>query len=52
MLAKLTTVLKSKVALAALGAIVVGGGGGAVAVAANTGHLQTLGINLNVGLGF
>ena len=49
MLAKLSTVLKSKVALAALGAIVVGGGGGAVAVAANTGHLQTLGINLNVG---
>lgn len=49
MLAKLSTMLKSKVALAALGAIVVGGGGGAVAVAANTGHLQTLGINLNVG---
>lgn len=47
MLAKLTTLLKSKVALAAIAAVVVGGGGGAVAVAANTGHLSTLGVNFN-----
>ena len=47
MLAKIAAIAQSKVALAALGVVLVGGGGGAVAVAATTGHLSTLGVNLN-----
>lgn len=47
MLAKLATLAKSKAAIAALGVVLVGGGSGAVAVAATTGHLSTLGVNLN-----
>ena len=45
MLSKIAAVAHSKVALAVLGAVLVGGGGGAVAVAATTGHLSTLGVN-------
>lgn len=48
MLAKLATLVQSKTALAVLGVVLVGGGSGAVAVAATTGHLSTLGVNLNV----
>lgn len=47
MLAKIAAVAQSKVALAVLGVVLVGGGGSAVAVAATTGHLSTLGVNLN-----
>ncbi|HEX8731102.1 MAG TPA: hypothetical protein VF725_03480, partial [Ktedonobacterales bacterium] len=47
MLAKLTALLKSKVALAAVTAVVVGGGGAGVAVAAHNGNLSTLGVNFN-----
>lgn len=47
MLTKLAAALHSKVAIAVLGVILVGGGGSAVAVAATTGHLTTLGIHLN-----
>ncbi|HET9109772.1 MAG TPA: hypothetical protein VFN78_02995 [Ktedonobacterales bacterium] len=47
MLSKIAAIAQSKVAVAALGVVLVGGGGGAVAVAATTGHLSTLGINLN-----
>ncbi|HZC04768.1 MAG TPA: hypothetical protein VE338_03935, partial [Ktedonobacterales bacterium] len=47
MLAKIAALTQSKVAIAALGVVLVGGGGGAVAVAATTGHLSTLGVNLN-----
>ena len=39
MLAKLALLAQSKVAIAALGVVLVGGGGTAVAVAATTGHL-------------
>jgi hypothetical protein len=45
MLSKIAAVAHSKVALAVLGAVLVGGGGGAVAMAATTGHLSTLGVN-------
>ncbi len=45
MLSKIAAVAHSKVALAVLGAVLVGGGGSAVAVAATTGHLSTLGVN-------
>ena len=48
MLAKLVTLVKSKTAIAVLGVVLVGGSGGAVAMAATTGHLSTLGINLNM----
>ena len=51
MLAKLATLVQSKTALAVLGVVLVGGGSGAVAVAATTGHLSTLGVNLNVASG-
>jgi hypothetical protein len=51
MLAKVLTVVKSKVALAVLGVILVGGGGGAVAAAASSGHLQGLGLQLGVSRG-
>lgn len=47
MLAKLATLVQSKTALAVLGVVLVGGGSGAVAVAATTGHLSTLGVNLS-----
>jgi hypothetical protein len=47
MLSKIVALAHSKVALAALGAVLVGGGGSAVAVAATTGHLSTLGVNLS-----
>ena len=46
MLSKILAVTHSKVALAVLGVVLVGGGGSAVAVAATTGHLSTLGVNL------
>lgn len=46
MLSKVLAVTHSKVALAVLGAVLVGGGGSAVAVAATTGHLSTLGVNV------
>ncbi len=48
MLEKLAAFAKTKAAIALLGVAVVGGGGGAVAVAATTGHLSTMGVNLNV----
>lgn len=48
MLAKLTALAQSKTAIAVMGLVLVGGGSGAVAVAATTGHLKTLGVDLNV----
>ncbi len=48
MLEKIAAFAKTKAAIALLGVAVVGGGGGAVAVAATTGHLSTMGVNLNV----
>lgn len=47
MLAKIATLAKSKAAIAVLGVVLVGGGSSAVAVAATTGHLSTLGVDLN-----
>lgn len=47
MLEKVAAFAKTKAAVALLGVAVVGGGGGAVAVAATTGHLSTMGVNLN-----
>ncbi|HEX8981982.1 MAG TPA: hypothetical protein VF792_04375 [Ktedonobacterales bacterium] len=47
MLEKLAAFAKTKAAIALLGVAVVGGGGGAVAVAATTGHLSTMGVNLD-----
>lgn len=43
MLSKIAAVAHSKVALAVLGAVLVGGSGSAVALAATTGHLSVLG---------
>ncbi len=47
MLTKIAAVVHSKIAIAVLGVVLVGGGGSAVAVAATTGHLTTLGVHLN-----
>lgn len=47
MLEKLAAFAKTKAALALVGVAVVGGGSGAVALAATSGHLSTLGVNLN-----
>src|SRR5487761_2581177 len=47
MLPKLAALAQSKTAIAVLGVVLIGGGSGAVAVAATTGHLSTLGVNLN-----
>jgi hypothetical protein len=47
MLSKIAALAHSKVALAALGVVLVGGGGSAVAVAATSSHLSTLGVNLS-----
>jgi hypothetical protein len=47
MLSKIAALAHSKVALAALGVMLVGGGGSAVAVAATSSHLSTLGVNLS-----
>lgn len=44
MLMKLTALIKGKVALAALGVLLVGGGGATVAVAASNGQLHALGL--------
>lgn len=38
----LTTIVKNKIALAALGTVLIGGGGTAVALAATTGHLGSI----------
>jgi hypothetical protein len=46
MLPKLATLVKSKTAIAVLGVVLVGGSGGAVAMAATTGHLAPLGVDL------
>lgn len=46
MLAKALTVVKSKIALAVLGVALVGGGGSAVALAASSGHLSGLGLQM------
>lgn len=51
MLEKVAAFAKTKAALALLGVAVVGGGGGAVAVAATSGHLSTMGVNLNTSNG-
>lgn len=51
MLAKALTVVKSKVALAVLGVILVGGSGGAVAAAAHSGQLHGLGLQLGAAHG-
>lgn len=48
MLAKLAALAQSKTAIAVMGLVLVGGGSGAVAVAATTGHLKTLGVDLSV----
>lgn len=49
MLSKIAAVAHSKVALAVLGAVLVGGSGSAVAVAATTGHLSVMGVTQAVG---
>ncbi|HEU0026152.1 MAG TPA: hypothetical protein VFQ25_03475 [Ktedonobacterales bacterium] len=46
MLAKALTLVKSKAAVAVLGVLLVGGSGGAVAVAANQGQLNGLGLQM------
>jgi hypothetical protein len=47
MLEKLAALAKTKAAIALVGVTLVGGAGATAAVAATTGHLNTLGINLN-----
>ena len=46
MMPKLLTLVKSKTAVAVAGVLLVGGSGGAVAVAAQTGHLNGIGLQL------
>ncbi len=49
MLSKLATLVQSKIALAVLGVVLVGGGGTAAAVAATTGHVPFTGITIGHG---